>query len=302
VLYNVLFSNRLIAGSLKYLLGFTQKRKLPLLSPVSFASWLKQHGYLQRRNDSVQPGKPEICFFIDEFTNYLDSEKGITAAKLLTKLGYSMQFYPGVESGRTYISKGLLRKARKIVDRNIIRFREVLNNDRLLIGIEPSAVLTFRDEYPDLASKELREDARSVSKFCLTIEEFIAAEYLAGRIDRKLFTTEKLHINLHGHCQQKSIASTSAAITMLSIPENYSVEEIKSGCCGMAGAFGFEKRHYDLSMKIGELVLFPAVRSSEPGTVICAAGTSCRQQIMDGTGVQALHPVEILYHALKSEV
>ena len=175
----------------------------------------------------------------------------------------------------------------------------ILNEKKLLVGIEPSALLTFRDEYPELASAGLRDDARRISKFCFTIEEFIAREFEAGRIRRDQFTSEKLHIHLHGHCQQKAIASTQPSKVMLTIPENYSVEEIKSGCCGMAGAFGYEKRHYDLSMKIGEMVLFPAVRNAMPGSVIVASGTSCRQQIMDGTGVQALHAVEILYQALK---
>ena len=144
-----------------------------------------------------------------------------------------------------------------------------------------------------------RDDARKISKYCFTIEEFIAREFEAGRIRRDQFTGEKLHIHLHGHCQQKAIASTQPSKVMLTIPENYTVEEIKSGCCGMAGAFGYEKRHYDLSMKIGEMVLFPAVRNAMPGSVIGASGTSCRQQIADGTGVHALHPVEILYQALK---
>lgn len=298
-LYNALFSNRFIAGLVKHTLGFAKKRQLPLLSSSSFESWLRHNGYMKSEGNRMQSDKPEVLFFIDEFTNYLEAEKGIATVKLLSRLGYTIQFSPGLESGRTYISKGLLRKARKIADSNISRFRGVLHENRYLIGVEPSAVLTFRDEYPDLASKDLRKDAIQLSKFCLTIEEFIAAELLAGRIDKKLFTTERMHIMLHGHCQQKSISSTTAAIAMLSIPENYTVEEIKSGCCGMAGAFGYEKRHYDLSLKIGELVLFPAIRASKPGTIICAAGTSCRQQILDGTGVQALHPVEVLVNAMR---
>ena len=302
VLYNTLFSNEFISGIVKQVLGFAGERKLPLLSPQSFISWLNGNGYNMTPRKSAQAGKPEICLFIDEFTSYLDVEKGIAAVKLLSKLGYGLQFSPALESGRTYISKGLLRKARKIADNNTQLFSEIINENRLLIGIEPSAILSFKDEYPDLVSHELRHEARRISKYCFTIEEFFASEFNAGRIDRSLFTHEKTHIKLHGHCQQKSIVSTAAAKIMLTIPENYTVEEIKSGCCGMAGAFGFEKRHYELSMKIGEMVLFPAIRNSEPGTLICAAGTSCRQQILDGTGVVALHPAEILYRALVDHV
>ncbi len=171
----------------------------------------------------------------------------------------------------------------------------------MLVGIEPSAILAFRDEYPELVSEDLLEPTRKIASNCFTFEEFIAREFESGRIDRTMFTSEKQHVKLHGHCQQKAIASTAAAKIMLTIPENYTVEEIKSGCCGMAGAFGYEKKHYELSMKIGELVLFPSVRNAEPGTIICAAGNSCRQQILDGTGVEALHPAEILYNALKTK-
>jgi len=159
--------------------------------------------------------------------------------------------------------------------------------------------LAYRDEYPELVSQELREDARILAKNCFTFDEFIANEFQAGRIDRSHFTTEKQHVKLHGHCQQKAIASMAASKIMLTIPVNYTVEEIKSGCCGMAGVFGYEKKHYELSMKVGELVLFPSVRNSDPETIICAAGNSCRQQILDGTGVEAMHPAEILYKALK---
>jgi len=204
-----------------------------------------------------------------------------------------------MESGRTYISKGLLRKARKVADSNIKILREFIQENQPLIGIEPSAILSFRDEYPELVSPGLRNDAMNISKYCLTIDEFIASEFKEGHIDPQLFTKKRQHIMLHGHCQQKAISSTESLKIMLKIPENYTVEEIKSGCCGMAGAFGYEKRHYDLSMKIGELVLFPEVRNAAPDTIICAAGMSCRQQIADGTGVQALHPVEVLYRALE---
>ncbi|RLD50745.1 MAG: FAD-binding oxidoreductase, partial [Bacteroidetes bacterium] len=120
-----------------------------------------------------------------------------------------------------------------------------------------------------------------------------------GNITTESFTLETRKIKLHGHCQQKSIASTEPTKKMLSLPLNYKVEEIPSGCCGMAGSFGYEKEHYDLSMKVGELVLFPAVRKTGEEIIISAPGTSCRHQIHDGTKRDALHPLEILYDALK---
>jgi FAD/FMN-containing dehydrogenase/Fe-S oxidoreductase len=298
-LYNTLFSSKIISALVKVVMGFSQERHLPLLSSRSLESWLKQNGYLGASPARAVVNKPEVCLFLDEITDYLDAEKGMAAAKLLVHLGYDVRFSPALESGRTYISKGLLRKAQAIARKNTRIFQDLLDENHPLVGIEPSAILSFRDEYPDLVGQELRESARRIASYCLTIEEFIAAEYTAGRIDRDLFTLTSAHIKLHGHCQQKSIASTAAAKIMLSIPQNYTVEEIKSGCCGMAGAFGYEERHYELSMKIGEMVLFPSVRNAAPGTIISAAGNSCRQQILDGTGVQALHPVEVLYNALK---
>ena len=298
-LYNGLMNNKIISIIVKESLGFARERSLPLLSGKRFEKWLKQNNYLKTGQLVNATDRPVIYFFLDEFTNYLDVEIGIAAIKLLTKLNYTVRFTPSKESARTFISKGLLRKARKIADFNVKLFSKLIDQNHILIGIEPSAILAFRDEYPELVSPGLREDARNLAGSCFAFDEFIAKEFEAGHIDRKMFTTEKQHVKLHGHCQQKAIASTATAKIMLTIPENYTVEEIKSGCCGMAGVFGYEKKHYELSMKIGELVLFPAVRNSAPGTIICAAGNSCRQQITDGTGVEALHPAEILYNALK---
>ncbi len=130
------------------------------------------------------------------------------------------------------------------------------------------------------------------------IDEFIATEIKAGRLNKNLFTKEKRLIKLHGHCQQKALSSLTNSVEMLSFPENYRVETIPSGCCGMAGSFGFEKEHYQLSMQISELVLMPAVRSLPEDVIVAAAGTSCRHQIKDGCGKTALHPVDILFNAL----
>ena len=130
------------------------------------------------------------------------------------------------------------------------------------------------------------------------IDEFIAKEIQAGNITKEVFTTNAKTIVLHGHCQQKALAKLSDTVNILSIPSGYKVQVIPSGCCGMAGSFGYEKEHYDISMQIGELVLFPAVRNQLSGTLTAAPGTSCRHQIKDGTGRKAYHPVEILYQAL----
>jgi len=213
-------------------------------------------------------------------------------------LGYEVIIPKHEESGRAWLSKGLLRPAKKIANKNIKIFQSLITTETPLIGVEPSAILTFRDEYIDLADNENFEVAKSLSKNVFMIDEFIAAEIARGNISREFFTKEKRKIRLHGHCQQKALASTQSSETILSFPENYSVETIPSGCCGMAGSFGYEKEHYDLSMKVGELVLFPAVRNADAETIIAAPGTSCRHQVKDGTGKIARHPVEVLYEAL----
>jgi Fe-S oxidoreductase len=166
------------------------------------------------------------------------------------------------------------------------------------VGIEPSAILTFRDEYPDLATDEQLEQAKLLAKNSFYIDEFLAHEIEAGRITKSSFTAQQAKVILHGHCQQKAVGSLAATQKLLSFPENYTLESIPSGCCGMAGSFGYEKEHYDVSMKIGELVLFPAVRNKAADTIVAAPGISCRHQIKDGTQTHALHPVEILFDAL----
>jgi Fe-S oxidoreductase len=167
-----------------------------------------------------------------------------------------------------------------------------------MIGLEPSAILSFRDEYPDLVNPALQAKARALAKYTYLFEEWFDAEIQKGHILKESFTHAPARVMLHGHCHQKALSSMNHALAALSLPENYSAELIPSGCCGMAGSFGYEKEHYGLSMKIGELVLFPAIRNNNEGKIIAAAGTSCRHQIKDGTEKVACHPAEILYNAL----
>ena len=204
-----------------------------------------------------------------------------------------------MESGRASLSKGLIRDAKKIANQNVTLLKDLINHETPLIGVEPSAILTFRDEYVDLVDDHLLDAAKALSKNVKLIDEFLADEIDKKRIDSSLFTSEKRKIVLHGHCQQKAIGNLQASVALLSLPENYSVEVIPSGCCGMAGSFGYEKEHFELSQQIGELVLFPSVRKQSEEVLIAAPGTSCRHQIKDGTGRKALHTVEILYAALK---
>ncbi len=294
-LFNMIVKNRVLSGILKSLNGFAAQRSIPLLYKTTLRRWAHSHVSELTNSRSV---KGKVYLFADEFSEYSDAATGIKAIQLLTRLGYRVEMINHDVSGRTFISKGLLRKAQKIARKNIELISGKMEEGSLLIGIEPSAILSFRDEYPDLVSEDLLPAAKSLAESALMIDEFIAREAEAGNIMPEQFTPDKKEILLHGHCQQKAVASTASTITMLSIPRNFRVREIKSGCCGMAGSFGYEKEHYDLSMQIGELILFPEVRNAPVTTLITAPGTSCRHHILDGTGIHAVHPVELLFDAL----
>jgi Fe-S oxidoreductase len=223
---------------------------------------------------------------------------GIHAMQLLAALGYEVRWVDHAPSGRACFSKGLLGRARKLADQNVATFAPLVSENAPLIGLEPSAILSFRDEYPKIVSPHLRDQAKKLTSQALTAEEFLSREFQAGNIDRSRFHQESRHIILHGHCHQKALSNLEDTAWMLGIPENYSVEILPTGCCGMAGSFGYEEEHYEFSMQIGELLLFPAVRKAPAETLIAAPGTSCRHQILDGTGRKALHPVSILFQAL----
>ncbi len=294
-LFNFLAGNRFTSLLIKKTIGFATGRSIPLLYKTTLRRWAK------RNLKSINPESPvgSVCFFVDEFTDYNDTEIGIAALRLLTSLSYKVVIVPHHQSARTFISKGLIRKAASVARKNISIFAPVVNGTMPLVGLEPSAILSFRDEYPDLAGDKLKIDAERISRNSYTIEEFVAREFRSGKIRRNSFVETHADVLVHVHCQQKAVSSSSFTIEMLSIPVNYKVSEIPSGCCGMAGSFGYEKEHFALSNLIGEMVLFPAVRNSETGTIIAASGTSCRHQIKDGTSKSALHPAEVLYMALR---
>ena len=290
-LYNFVMGTPAIRRISNALVGFHPDRTMPLMAKQTLWSWLKS------RTSPVQ--SKSLYLFVDEFTNFNDAEIGRTAVLLLERLGYEVKTIPHPISGRAYLSKGMLDEARVLAMQNVRLWSSLISENTPLVGIEPSAILTFRDEYPDLVSEEWVEKAQALAKNTLLLEEFIAREADAKRITSASFSSEKKLMKLHGHCQQKAISSLVAAKKALSLPENFEVQLIPSGCCGMAGSFGYEKEHYDLSMQIGELVLFPTVRSQPEEVDIVASGTSCRHQIHDGTKRHAKHAAEILFAALK---
>jgi FAD/FMN-containing dehydrogenase/Fe-S oxidoreductase len=293
-IFNLFAANRFTSLLIKKVTGFASERSIPLLAPMTFRRWLKRN--LPKLNPEAPAG--EVCLFVDEFTNHNDLSAGIATARLLTALGYRITVAGNAASARTYISKGFLRKAKKLIIKNIETLAPLVSPERPLVGIEPSAILGFRDEFPDLAGDKWRPVALRLAQHTYTLEEFIAREFSAGRIKREMFTDEPAEVLVHVHCQEKAITTSAPVLEALSIPKNFRVREIPSGCCGMAGAFGYEKEHYDLSQKVGELVLFPDVRAASSETIICAPGTSCRHHVKDGTGRIAIHPAEVLLAAL----
>ncbi|MEL7530406.1 MAG: FAD-linked oxidase C-terminal domain-containing protein [Bacteroidota bacterium] len=278
---------------LKKMMGVAPERSLPLLHKQSLKSW-----YRKNRSSLEQGEKGKVYFFADEFTNFNDVPIGIKAIQLLNRLGYAVILPDHVESGRAYLSKGLLDEAKKLAIDNFRLLRDLVTEETPILGLEPSGILSFRDEYPRLVAQKDRAAARQLGQNAMMVEEFLMREVAAGRIEANAFTEASAEVKLHGHCHQKALSSVAFSEELLSLPANYQVSVIPSGCCGMAGSFGYEKEHYPLSMQIGELVVFPEVRAAEQTTIIAAPGTSCRHQIFDGTGKTAKHPVEILWEAL----
>ncbi len=291
-IYNFVMGNAITGAAIKALSGFAIKRSMPTISKQTLKAW-----YLKKYVAPVNPIK-QVYVFCDEFTNYNDAEIGIKAIQLLTALNYEVIIPKHEESGRTWLSKGLVRKAKLIANKNIELLGSLVTEANPIVGLEPSAILTFRDEYPDLATDANLEQAKQLAKNSFFIDEFLAREIEIGNIKKEQFTQEQKSILLHGHCQQKAVGNLADSVKVLSFPANYKVETIPSGCCGMAGSFGYEKEHYEVSMNIGELVLFPKVRANKDTCTIAAPGTSCRHQIKDGTGAHALHTVEVMYEAL----
>ncbi|MBQ2520872.1 MAG: 4Fe-4S dicluster domain-containing protein, partial [Paludibacteraceae bacterium] len=291
-IYNFFAANTFTSSILKQVVGFAPERHIPLIHRTSIV-----------HRTSLHRTSKKVYLFLDEFTRYNEPALAQTFIDLLTQLGYNVLIPKHVESGRAAISKGCLRLAKRYANKNVRLLKELISADTPLVGIEPSCILTFRDEYPNLVVPELQQAAEDLGKNCLLFDEFLMREVNAGRITRDAFSEQKVEIWLHGHCHQKALVGVEKTAELLRLPKNATVHVIPSGCCGMAGSFGYEKAHYKTSIAIGEMVLFPAVREamkySESITLIAAPGTSCRTQIKDGTGYTAHHPIEILYRLLK---
>ncbi len=299
MLANSVTSNGLVRLAMRRL-GITDKRALPTLASQSLRTWFQKHKKKAAKKQGTENGGitaplPQIALFHDPFTNYNTPVVGVAAIEFLEAAGYAV-IWPDYEGdARPYISKGLVKEAREMAEQTLAVLAPLAEQGIPIVGIEPSSLLSLRDDYFYL----LPDDPRvpMVAEHAYTFEEFVAQ--LADNDQLSVtFSEEPRHILLHGHCHQKALVGTTPAIRALTLPPNYTLVEVDSGCCGMAGSFGYEAEHYEISMRMGELSLLPAVREAEDSTLIVAAGTSCRQQISHGAKRQALHPAEVLRRAI----
>jgi Fe-S oxidoreductase len=283
-------SNPLARRVMERFLGISSKRTLPSFAWEPFTEWF------EKRGKSASSERKQVVLFNDTFNTYNYPEIAIAATEVFEKLGYEVVLPGHGCCGRPLVSEGLVDAARAAAEDVINKLAPFALANVPIVGLEPSCLLTLRDEYPYLLPDN--PYVQIVAEHALTFEEFIADLADAGEIKAK-FTDETREILLHGHCHQKALVGTKPSQRALSLPPNYTVTEVDSGCCGMAGSFGYEAEHYDISLKMAERRLLPAVREATAETLVVAAGVSCRQQIKHGTGKQALHPAQVLRDALQ---
>ena len=269
-------------------LGITSQRQQPAFASQSLPQWFAERG---QNGHGAKYGT--VALYNDTFMNYNYPEIGIAAVEVLEAAGYSVELVDGGCCGRPMISKGLLDQARDQANANIDALYAYAERGIPIVGCEPSCLLTLRDEYPEFIADER---AKAVADNSFLIDEFLAQAHSAGKLDLQ-FTELDKKVMFHGHCHQKAITGTGDAMFMLNLPPGYQVELVNAGCCGMAGSFGFEKEHYDISMQIGGLSLFPAIES-KPDWEVAVMGISCRQQVEHGAGRRARHLVEVLRDAV----
>lgn len=277
--------------------GIHAQRPLPTLAPASFPRWFQQRQ--RRRAATGAAPRGDAVLFHDTFTDYYYPEAGRAAVRVLEALGYNVVLAAGtVCCGRPAISKGLLPTAQRWARLNVAALLPYASRGVPIVGTEPSCLLTFRDEYPDLLRDEA---ARAVAGQTFLLEELIARLAAQDPGVAALFQAPaEREVLLHAHCHQKALLGPEPTLAALRLA-GYEPLLIDSGCCGMAGAFGFEAEHYELSRQMGALRLFPAVEAAPEGTAIAVTGASCRQQIDHFTGRQPRHAVELLAAALRPE-
>ncbi len=270
------------------LLGIDRRRRMPALASPTFSRWFRGRAPTSGRSRGT------VVFYNDTFTEYNDPEVGRAAVTLLESAGFEVVIpRRRLCCGRPLISKGFLREAKGRAVANLQALAGYTDRGWPVVAVEPSCASTYRDDYLDLA--EDADAARTVASNLFLLDEFLAERTEGGStLD---FTDLKRRVLLHGHCHQKALGDTKDTLELLAAPPGYQVEEIPSGCCGMAGSFGYEREHYDVSLEVGRERLLEVV-AADPGAEVATAGTSCRHQIADATGREARHWAEVLAEAL----
>ncbi|HEV7619952.1 MAG TPA: FAD-linked oxidase C-terminal domain-containing protein [Burkholderiaceae bacterium] len=281
------------------LLGLSARRALPQWRGDTF---LHDAGAVKKTSAE---GAAEVVLFVDTFNNYFESDNARAAYRVLQAAGYRVHIAKAVgESrplccGRTYLSAGLVDEAKQEARRTIDALRPFVSRGVPIVGLEPSCLLTMRDEF---LAYGLGEDAEKLAQQAMLFEEFLARESRQGKLQLKLRPISHKTVLLHGHCHQKAFDAVKPVQTVLGLIPELKVELIESSCCGMAGSFGYEAEHYDVSMKMAELALLPAIRQAAADTLIVADGTSCRHQIADGAQREAVHVAKVLEAALMNGI
>ena len=294
-IYNFLNSFPLTSQLIKGMIGFSADRSIPTLHFQTLEKWFDKY---QRKNSQENFNFGKVLLIADEFTNFNDVEIGKMAFQLLNSLGYGVELPKNIITGRSYLSKGMVKTAKVLMENNLSILNDFGSNLPIL-RLEPSALACFIDEGPKIVSPKSLETALQIKDRIQLIDDFIADEFKNGNIKRQSFHAEKRTVVLHGHCHQKALTGLSKTRIALEIPENYKTNLLPTGCCGMAGSFGYEKEHYEVSQQIAELVLYPKLRDiKDSKTIIAMNGTSCRHQIKDGLHKEGKHTVEILFNAL----
>jgi len=280
-----------VTSTLRKRLDLPQGRSLPHPSPFSLKSWWRKKG---RKLNPLIP-KETVTFFNDEFTNHLDAEIGIKMIQVLQQTGYAVDLVTPKNSGRAAISLGDLERARTLAEQNVKQLSK--KSHHFITGLEPSTLLGIKDEYPLLVREQYIAQAKALALKTKTFSELLLIGLEKGQFSADLFDQKERKLTVHVHCHQKALSDTQAVARLLSLPKGHQVDLLDTGCCGMAGAYGYPAKNYKMSQAIAETILYPAIRKSPDRTVV-ATGTSCRHQILDGLNVTAYHTAEILYDAL----
>ena len=281
-------TNGFIRSQMEKTLGISAQRKLPHFTKETFTSWFA-------KRPSPPNAAHKIILFADTLTNYSYPHIGQAAVDVLEASGCQIQLAGVTESGRPGFSKGLVEMARKQAHKVINQLTPFAQQGLSIIFLEPSDLSAILDDYVSLLPND--ERVQLVAQQCLSFEQYIAQRAETKTLNLP-FTNEERHILLHGHCHQKALIGTGPAKQILTLPPNYTLTEVDTSCCGMAGSFGYEAEHYDISLKMAERRLLPTIRESDADTIIVAAGLSCRQQIQHGAEREALHPAQVLQQAL----